>query len=244
MYLLRLLVGLFDVELNCSRHGGGVGLRCFYVEVEVVVAYCFGRGGPKGCDARIVLLKVWEVVEKRLNARGAKERNHVVVYVRKVREVTWNGVVNYDFRELDFVLLHKVGNVIPADLRTGEKESFLLVALDDFKKLSGCALSREDFALAYGDVLLEVVRRLFRNAEVLHVCGNVYAYLLHERKEVVYRIAARKYYSRMSQYIYFLLAKLLSRYGFYFNERAEVNFQVEFFSQTKVRGVFCFRLGL
>src|SRR5690606_28996414 len=84
---------------------------------------------------------------------------------------------------------------------------------------------------------LQVIRRLVRNTEVLHISWHLYFALLANPEEVVYGIAACKDHSRVRQNVYLVFSELFKRNRLYLNKRPEVNFYIVLFSDRQIRRV-------
>ena len=99
-------------------------------------------------------------------------------------------------------------------------------------------VGKEYFALSVLYVFLNVECHSFRNAEILHVVGDVDAKCLAEGEEMVYGMARVEHDGGVVQYLDFLLAELLCSDAFHLDERVEDEFYVVVFLNVKIGGFF------
>ena len=143
-------------------------------------------------------------------------------------------MIDHRFGEIVSVLFQEIGNIVFADVGTGEEKLLVLMFLDDLEKVFSVFKTCKDLTLPDDDIFLKVIRSLIRDTEVFHIGRHLDLKFLADVKEMIDSMTTCEDDRSMLEDVYFLFAKLFYRNWLNLDEWSEIYFEVKLLSKFQI----------
>ena len=230
-------VCFFNIQLQRAGHRGGIGQGCLDIQNQPRVLNGLGGSRTKGRDTGAVLFKVREVDKERIDAGWTEKSQDIIIHILQITEIGSDSVINNRLGKIETIFLQKIRNIVLADIRAGKKKFFTFVFLYDLQQFLCVFKASENFPLANDNVFLQVIGGLVGDAEIFHFRRHLHFQFVGNMKKMINRIAACKDDRRVRKNVNFLLAKFLYRHRLHLDKLTEVNLEIKFLRQLKIRRI-------
>jgi hypothetical protein len=124
------------------------------------------------------------------------------------------------------------------NIRTGEKEFFGFVLLDQLNQVPEIFFAVKDFPFPVLNIFLKVISRGFGDAEILHGVGHLDAHFFANPEKMINGVAGCKNDRGIIKDVYPVFPEFLGWNTFDLDELPENNINIELFCQICIRRFF------
>lgn len=196
------------------------------VYAQTSIRYCLSRCWAKSSNLSLILLEVGEILQQRLYPAGTKKHEHVVIHVLQIRQVAGHGAVEHAFAKADIRFHQQINHLLLVNIRNWQQVLLVLVFADNIHQICKLLPSVKYFTLSVSHVVLHVVCRRLRNAEIFHAIRHGYPHFLTHSKEVIHGISASQNNGRVLQNANLFLPELLGMNRLYVNKWSEIDLEL------------------
>ena len=140
--------------LNRHGHRGSRWRWRSNIHTKIGVFGCFHSGWSEGCDVRIALNKLREVLKETFDATRAVKHQNIIFHIAQVAQIRTNSAIHHGFAIIDPCFIQELWNRRLHQITARQNVGFSFVFFDVLHQVLKALLTEEDFALPIDDILL------------------------------------------------------------------------------------------